>query len=537
MEVSVARLPEHPNFDHLKKQAKDLLGAYHARDAEAFERFRVSLPAASGKPDMAIAAMDLKLHDAQSCVAREYGFPSWINLKNYVDLRNNVLLNKRASAIPVWLNVAYGHRYERPKPERAVEILEEHPELIQGDFLLSCAVGDDAVVRSAIAREPDIVHRTFDAWTCPCCNWVGLAMPPLVAVTHSSLLRLERFRNRLYRTARTLLDAGASPNQSARTSDGDSLSALYGAAGRNHNAPLTRILLDAGADPNDNESLYHSRDTRDLTIARMLLDAGAIVEGTNALLRQLDFDDLDGLRLMLAFTRDVDDASRGNEPPLLHAIRRRRSPEHVRALLDKGADPRGRTKDGTTAYRLALRFGLTEVAALLSASGAEEPLSLEDQFLAACARGDAVEARRFLEGQPGLLAGLSERQLQLLPQLAEARNGLAVRVMVGLGWPIAIAGGSWDASALNQAVFNGDAELTRFLLEHGASWTERHGYGDNVHGTLSFASRNHDAGAADWVGCAQALVDHGLPVEQLDGDYSDEVADILCRAREAKLVD
>jgi ankyrin repeat protein len=391
------------------------------------------------------------------------------------------------------------------------------------------------MVRAGIARDPNVVHRTFDAWTCPCCNWVGYAMPPLVAVTHSGLLRHERFRDGLHRTARTLLNAGADPNQSTHTTDNEPLSALYGAAGKNHDAQLTRVLLDAGADPNDNESLYHSRETRDPTIARMLLEAGAVVEGTNALLRQLDFDDIDGLQLMLAFTRDVDDTSRGNEPALLHALRRRRSPEHVRALLDKGADPRGRTKDGMTAYRLALRFGLTEAAAMLSAAGAGEPLSLQEQFLAACARGDAAEARRFLEEQPDIIRGMSELQLQLLPELAAARNGLAVRVMVGLGWPIAVPGGGWDASALNHAVFFGDAELTRFLLEHGASWTERHGYGDNVHGTLSFASRNHDAGDGDWAGCAQALVDHGLPVEQLDGDYSDEVADVLRRAREQRV--
>jgi ankyrin repeat protein len=532
MEVSVTRLPEHPNVDHLKKQAKDLLRDCHAGDAAAFARFRTSLPAAAGQSDAEIAAMALKLHDAQSCVAREYGFPSWINLKNYVDLRNNVLLKNRDNAIPVWLNVAYGHEYDRPQPTYAVKILEEHPDLIQDDFLLSCAVGDDAVVRAAIGRDPEIVHRTFDAWTCPCCGWVGLAMPPLVAVTHSGLLRLDRFRDGLHRTARVLLDAGANPNQSTRTAANDPLSALYGAAGKNHDVPLTRMLLDAGANPNDNESLYHATETRDLTIARMLLDAGAVVEGTNALLRQLDFDDIDGLRLLLAHTRDVDDTSLGNEPALLHALRRRRSPEHVRALLDKGANPRGRAKDGTTAYRLALLFGLTDAAAMLSAVGAAEPLSRDDQFLAACARGDASEARRILEAQPGIIRGLSERQLQLLPELAAARNGAAVRVMVELGWPVAVRGGGWDASALNHAVFNGDAEMTRFLLEHGASWMEPHGYGDNVHGTLSFASRNHDAGEGDWPGCAQALVDYGLPVAELDGDYSDEVADVLRCARE-----
>ena len=37
------RLPERPNIDHLKKQAKELLRLYEASDPTAFARFRNSL--------------------------------------------------------------------------------------------------------------------------------------------------------------------------------------------------------------------------------------------------------------------------------------------------------------------------------------------------------------------------------------------------------------------------------------------------------------------------------------------------------------
>jgi Lon protease-like protein len=72
-------LPARPSLEHLKSQAKDLLDAHQKGDAEALARVRDALPAARGKGDFA-----LKLHDAQSVVAREYGFPSWNELREHV---------------------------------------------------------------------------------------------------------------------------------------------------------------------------------------------------------------------------------------------------------------------------------------------------------------------------------------------------------------------------------------------------------------------------------------------------------------------
>jgi hypothetical protein len=346
-------------------------------------------------------------------------------------------------------------------------------------------------------------------------------------------VHLDPFRDRLYRAARMLLDAGADPNQTWLAAPNMPLSALYGAAGLNHDPEMTRLLLAADANPNDNESLYHSTESRDHTCLTLLLDAGAVVEGTNALHHQLDKDDLDGLRLLLAHAKDVSDTSSPLGSPVLWAIRRRRSAAHVRALLDAGANPRARTKDGVSAYLLASRYGLHDIVELLAAAGAGEELSFDDQFIAACARGDASDARRLKTVKPDVIDELSGPQLLQLPNLAAAGDREAVMLMVELGWPITVRGGDWHASALNHAVFRGDPALTRFLLEHGASWTERHGYGDNVSGTLAWASRNRPDGEGDWVGCAQVLVEHGMPPD-LPQTYGEDVADYFAALRAAR---
>ena len=169
-----------------------------------------------------------------------------------------------------------------------------------------------------------------------------------------------------------------------------------------------------------------------------------------------------------------------------------------------------------------------------------EALSESEGFIAACAMGDETAARQMLSARPNLVRTLSDVQLRLLPELAAEGCSEAVKLMVGLGWPIAVRGGDWEASALNHAVFRGDADLARFLLEHHASWKEPHAFGDNVCGTLSWASLNEPACGGDWLGCARALVAHGMPAGSPDSDqaggviingetkwFSDDVTDFL----------
>lgn len=546
------RLPARPDIGHLKKQAKDLLALYRSHDTTsaptAFERFRAALPAAAGKDDATLAAQGLRLHDAQSCIAREYGFASWADLQGFVTARRAMLDDSGdpARALLHWLGLVYAGDItggmNRARPAVAVRLLQDNPALLaEDDPYLACAVGDEAALRQATKRDPGWVHRAGGP----------LRLPPLVAVTHSALLQLPGYRERLRNCARHLLAAGASPDQAAGNrwppaslqapDEGHPLSALYGAAGCNRDPELTQLLLEAGADPDDNESLYHSLDRPECT--RLLLAAGARITGTNAMYRVLDLDDLATLQLLLAHGGDANEAP-GSAPGsdggslLLWAIRRRRSPAHIAALLAAGARPDVRTQDGTPARTVALRYGLTEVAQLLQdttekdgqdgSGSSSAPLAPDEAFIAACARGDEPAARAIQAAHPGILGTLAPAQLRLLPELAAAQGcGEAVRTMVRLGWPIETRGGDWDGSALNQAVFRGDAPLARFLLEHGADWRAMHGFGDNVIGTLSWASINAPVPDGDWVGCAQALVAHGMPSVRPDPEGRDDGAVLL----------
>ncbi|MDZ5648062.1 hypothetical protein [Nitrospirillum sp. BR 11828] len=494
-------LPAHPHIDQLKRQAKELLAAYRHGDADALSRFRANLPAAQGKDHTALAALALRLHDAQSCLAREYGFPSWADLDAFAASRRAIA--NAAETRLEWLRLVYAGEISgsmrRARPAAALRLLAETPDVAIGDPILACAIGDLDRVRAAIAQDPAWVNRPGGP----------LNLPPLVAITHSSLVRLPGFAERLRDCA------GA--------------------------------LLAAGADPNDGESLYHSLES--LACVELLLQAGARVSGSNALYRVLDMDNLAVLHLLLAHGGDANEPARVQPlsdwgSALLWAIHRRRSSAHIAALLAAGADPNARTPDGIPAYTVALRYGMTEVAEVLRQAGGGVALSPEDRFMAACAAGDEATARALQAQRPDLPASLSAAQLRLLPDLA-AQGGCdaAIAVMVRLGWPLTVPAGDWNATALNHAVFRGDAALARFLLDHGARWTERHGYGDDVSGTLSWASLNLPLDSGNWEACAQTLLDHGLPVARAPADgqggvlvdgqrkwFSEEVTEVLLGA-------
>ena len=114
---------------------------------------------------------------------------------------------ERAVRVLHWCQLIYSGDVSgtsnRANPRVALRILADDPELVAGDPYLACAIGNETVLRQATQSDPTWVNRPGGP----------LRLPPLVAIAHSSLLRVPEFRDRLHRSAQLLITAGADVNQ------------------------------------------------------------------------------------------------------------------------------------------------------------------------------------------------------------------------------------------------------------------------------------------------------------------------------------
>src|SRR5215471_19006625 len=76
--MTTSKLPVRPSLESLRKQAKKLARGIATGDAGAIERARAQLPQ---------AGLPLSQRDAQLVLAREYGFPGWMELLKEVKQR------------------------------------------------------------------------------------------------------------------------------------------------------------------------------------------------------------------------------------------------------------------------------------------------------------------------------------------------------------------------------------------------------------------------------------------------------------------
>ncbi len=141
MTLPTRSLRDRPDLDQLKRQAKELLQAFRAGDADVVAEVRRHYRGA----DPARFA----LHDAQLTLARAYGFESWPKLKAYVD---GVNATRLCDAVA------------RGDAATVRDVLRRRPELVnmerpghgeQRALHLAVLNGDEAMVRVLLAHDAD----------------------------------------------------------------------------------------------------------------------------------------------------------------------------------------------------------------------------------------------------------------------------------------------------------------------------------------------------------------------------------------------
>ena len=365
--------------------------------------------------------------------------------------------------------------------DRANAILAAHPSIATSDIHAAAILGDDAMVRRFLDRNPEDAvakggPRGWDALTHLC---------------FSRYLRLDRSRSSGFvRAARALLDAGASANtgfyEVNHQPDPEFESALYGAAGIAHHAELTRLLVDRGADPNDDEVPYHAPETHDNAALKILVESGKVSDDSLAtmLLRKHDWHDYDGIRWLLEHGADPNRPTRWRRTATHQAVLRDNAQDIFEVLLDHGADPT-LDAEGTSGVALAARRGRGALLELFDRCGISTELHGADALVAACARNQTERVRALVQGEPQLARDVLAQGGMLLAQFSGNGNTEGVRALLDLGVEIDAryrdGDGYWDlaeqSTALHVAAWRAQHATVKLLIERGAAIDLRDGKG------------------------------------------------------------
>ena len=334
--MPVRRLPSHPNLNHLKYQAKDLLKDHAAHLPEAAQRIREFHPRMRGATDAEIFGTRLRLSDVQLTIAREAGFASWPKLKRHIEKPTRT----------DQLDLPHHERIEDARFRRAVGLLD---------------AGDTAGLGAYLKQHPNLTcqHVSFEGG-----NY--FQNPTLLEFAAENPVRHGILPKNIVDVAKVILDAGVELSTLNETLG----LVATGRVPRECHAQLglINLLCDYGADANSplHGALLHG----EMEASEALIERGARIDlpAAAALGRLEDFRRLlpaagsEERHLALAMATQVNQV------------------EVVRALLDAGEDPNrynpvGAHSHGTPLHHAAAG-GYDELVRLLVDRGAR--LDLKD---------------------------------------------------------------------------------------------------------------------------------------------------------------
>jgi len=460
-------LPDNPDLDHLKGQARTLQRRVRAGEPDAVATLRALHP----RPDVADDPARFRLADAQLTLARQYGFSSWAALRRHLAVvkeysrspqRVAEALDPGADPADRLLRLGclvYGGD-DLARHALASTLLADRPELAATNVWTAAAVGDVPATRGLLGTDTGLCNQRGGPF-----DW-----EPLLYLAYSRIESNSPDHDPPA-VARLLLDAGADPHAGYLWEGNYPFTALTGALGggedkgnqppHRHALAVARILLDAGADPNDSQALYNRQFDADPGHLRLLIEFGLGTDRGGPWHTRLNSGHGTPAQLL--------------EDQLSVAASSNR-PEWARLALAAGADPDGRgtshpIHQGLTPYELAVRRGNREVAAILLAAGATPPPpDPVEELLAACMAGDRVSADGLLAARPTLAAQAIARRPEAILQATELRRPDSVRLLAALGFDVNVWG---PLNPLHQAAYDGDVTLVETLLELGADPTNR----------------------------------------------------------------
>src|SRR5436190_480893 len=223
--MTLQQLPERPNLEQLKKQAKSLLHAAQNQDPTALERFHAVLA------DRSLTRDEVALHDAQFVIAREYGFKSWNDLRDEIEERSLSF----SAAVDEFVRCATGGA-----KDRALRLLARHGAIAHANLFTELVLGDAAAAEARLRAHAELAVQPGGVQ-----NW-----EPLLYVCHTCLHRGSPERaDGLVRIVRELLRHGANPNAEYLWNWHPELprTALWGALIAMDHIPLAEALLKSSA--------------------------------------------------------------------------------------------------------------------------------------------------------------------------------------------------------------------------------------------------------------------------------------------------
>ncbi len=487
------QLPEKPNFEYLKKQAKELRNMRQC-----------------------------KLADAQLALANEYGFATWAKLKLHVQALG--LSPAEALKAAVCDSDA----------ARVLEILGRYPELRTkiddplpgygfGQHALFAAVQrSDRATIDVLLRAGANIHKRTEWWA----GGFGV-----LDDCDPGMLEFLLDRG-------ALLDAHSASRLGMRPGMMDKLRELV--------ATGPDVVHARGG---DGQTPLHFAST--VEVAEFLLANGAAIDA-----RDVDHESTPAQYMLRVeqkrhYPQDRQDVARylvarGCRTDILMAaalgdadlVRRHldADPACIRMSVSEEWFPKQDPRAGgaiyiwklgahRTAHSVARDFGHEQVFQLLLER------TPEDLKLAlACELGDETVFHEFLSKHPDAAKTLSEAEQRKLPNAAQNNNTKAVRLMLEAGWPVDTPG-EMGATALHWAGFNGNAEMTREILRfHPTLELKSRNYEGTALGWAIYASGNgwhRDTG--DFVGTIRALLNAGaaLPPNAEELEPSEAVLELL----------